>query len=530
MAKVFLCWQCVENTALREWIQDAGSAAICTYCHKRRRSCRLKTVADRIDEVLRTYYEIAEETAHFSAESDNPYYQADGDTAREIIESEAGVSERIASDLDDYLHGLEERDVRDGGDPFYGETILSHIGAYSGHYMEMWNEFEQRLKHEVRFFDEKGKKILDELIGDIAGIAEGHAIVTLEPGTADSIFFRARIVGENSSLFDVVTKPAPNLGPPPPERARAGRMNPAGISVFYGAFAAEVAVSEVRPSVGSTVAIGKFSLMRQVKLLDLSYLPYAYHQESIFSDYYDTARSKVTFLSRLHNRISRPVLPSDEVLAYLPTQAVAAYVTNVLGFDGVIYASLQIGAKGDTYEQVPRNKCNVALFGKAARVKDAKPKPVPFEDTFPSLPPLFGLRPRFSPVIVGPAVVSANDASGLAPPQAPAPAPQMASIEDAIFVVDKEQAVAPSRTAPGGVIVSDTPQPFAQQSQPPESPTTAAVGTEDAEAGDDPPWLRIDDKVEIVEITSADVKSDTVFYTVGDGTIIINDWDDEEED
>ena len=163
-------------------------------------------------------------------------------------------------------------------------------------------------------------------------------------------------------------------------------MNPAGIPTFYGAFSEEVAVAEVRPPVGSLIAVGKFSLLRAIKLLDVSFLPFAYHEASIFSPAYNQLRSKVAFLEKFHRRISHPVLPSDEALAYLPTQAVSAYVANVMGLDGLIYASIQVGAEGKAVEQVERKFCNIALFGDAAKVLGTEPKP-PYEEP----PPVFGL-------------------------------------------------------------------------------------------------------------------------------------------
>ena len=112
------------------------------------------------------------------------------------------------------------------------------------------------------------------------------------------------------------------------------------------------------------------------------FLPFAYHEESIFSPAYDHLRNKIGFLEEFHRRISRPVLPSDEVLGYLPTQAVAAYVANVMGLDGVIYASTQVGAEGSSQEQVDRKLCNIALFGQAAKVEGAElPPPAALEHT-----------------------------------------------------------------------------------------------------------------------------------------------------
>src|SRR5262249_18019491 len=145
-------------------------------------------------------------------------------------------------------------------------------------------------------------------------------------------------------------EPELHLGPPPAVKARAGRMNPVGITVFYGAFSEEVAISEVRPPVGAVVAVGKFSLSRAVRLLDLTALSLVYHNESIFSTEYDRLRNYIAFLEKIELRLARPVLPSDEALEYLPTQAFAAYVANVIGLDGVIYRSTQSAAGSDPFK------------------------------------------------------------------------------------------------------------------------------------------------------------------------------------
>src|SRR6202022_4979696 len=62
------------------------------------------------------------------------------------------------------------------------------------------------------------------------------------------------------------------MGPPPPKTALAGRMNPHGISVFYGATDPMGALGEVRPPVASRVVIGRFALIQAVRVLDVEAL------------------------------------------------------------------------------------------------------------------------------------------------------------------------------------------------------------------------------------------------------------------
>jgi len=349
-----LCWECVSDPVLRQWLRDNGHVAKCSFCGKQRITCPIHEIAEKIDGAIREYYRPGELRGHVVEDSDNLQYWEDGEPATDIIEEIAGVESAIADAIDAYLSAAEWRDVKDGGEAYYGGTSLEHVRTYPEEFMEIWLRFERRLKHEVRFFDEEGKRLLDELFADLPSLAGGKAIVTIEPGGEFSTFHRARIAEDEAEAEAFIRDPARHIGPPPPHLAQAGRMNPAGIPAFYGAFSEEVAIAEVRPPVGAVVGVGKFSLLRPIRLLDVSFLPFAYHEESIFSPAYDRLRNKVGFLEQLHRRISRPVLPSDEALAYLPTQAVAAYVANVMGLDGMIYGSTQVGAEGDVWEQVDR--------------------------------------------------------------------------------------------------------------------------------------------------------------------------------
>ena len=371
--KDLLCWECVCDPVLRQWLRDNGRAGNCKFCGKKRKARTLPEVARKIDGAIRAFYRPAQETRHVVEESDNPQCWADGQNAAEIIQEIADVEPAVAKAVRRYLSNAEWSGVKDGDEEYYGDAPLEHVPAYPEQFMDIWLHFEERLKHGVRFFGDRGKELLDDLFEDLTRLAGGEAIVTLEPGGGSSTFCRARIAKRYANAEAFIRDPAREIGPPPPHLARGGRMNPVGIPAFYGAFSEEVAVAEVRPPVGAFVAVGKFILLRSVQLLDVSFLPFAYHKESIFSPAYDQLRNKVGFLRRFHRRISRPVLPNDEDLEYLPTQAVAAYVANVMGLNDMIYGSTQTGAERDSPEQVDRTKCNVVLFGDAARVEAAYP-------------------------------------------------------------------------------------------------------------------------------------------------------------
>jgi RES domain len=138
-------------------------------------------------------------------------------------------------------------------------------------------------------------------------------------------------------------------------------MNARGISVFYGANAQTAALAEVRPPVGSQVAVARFDFIRPLKLLDLTAFDGLVTRGSIFDPGYIRALEKAGFLRTLGQRLSRPVMPNDEALAYLATQAVADFLAteSKMKLDGLIFPAVQAagGAR------------NVVLFHKASRVK-----------------------------------------------------------------------------------------------------------------------------------------------------------------
>jgi RES domain len=134
-----------------------------------------------------------------------------------------------------------------------------------------------------------------------------------------------------------------------------------GISVFYGALAPNVALAEIRPPVGSRVMVGKFDVVRPLKILDVEALRSVLVKGSIFESDHIRRLERAKFLGRLSERITRPVMPNDEPSDYLITQAIADYLASQVGLDGILYPSAQVtGAK--------KNK-NIVLFHSSSRVE-----------------------------------------------------------------------------------------------------------------------------------------------------------------
>jgi hypothetical protein len=227
-----------------------------------------------------------------------------------------------------------------------------------------WRSFENSLKTEARFFSRTAANHLTSIfdgIGELQTRDGRPLVVDAGPGTDFHTLYRARVFQSDDKLEAALGRPDIHLGSPPAPLAAAGRMNARGISVFYGTNNQKAAIAEVRPPVGSQIAVVQFEIIRKLRLLDLTALNDVRDTESI-SDFGLAGRMEgAVFLRSLSGRITPPAMPDDEPFEYLATQAIADFLATEVSapLDGIIFPSVQ--AAGDVL--------NVVLFHKAARVE-----------------------------------------------------------------------------------------------------------------------------------------------------------------
>ncbi|HTW65501.1 MAG TPA: RES family NAD+ phosphorylase [Bryobacteraceae bacterium] len=257
--------------------------------------------------------------------------------------------------------------------------------VYAREYGERWALFEGSLKTQSRYFNRDAESILEDIFQGLHGRRTKHErpiVVPAGPGTEYAELFRARVFESRREFVQALKQPDMGIGPPPSNLASAGRMNAAGISVFYGATDERVALAEVRPPGGSRVLVGRFEVVKRLKLLDLEAFDLvADPRGSPFDEDHVMQLKRTAFLRGLSRRISRPVMPHDELSDYLPTQAAADFLASSLdpSLDGVIYPSVQAGgsrrtafqrlAKLGELTRIPPSPANVVLFHKVASVE-----------------------------------------------------------------------------------------------------------------------------------------------------------------
>lgn len=201
--------------------------------------------------------------------------------------------------------------------------------------LSTWELLRKELMEENRFFP---KTAIDpETIANLIS-------QLIFRGTLPAQWYRARIQESDASY------PIVEMGAPPKLKASHGRANPVGIPYLYMASTVQTAASEIRPHTGEKISVATFTINQDVKLVDLRnprklISPFIYSEESEVA----SLRADSSFLERLGDELTRPVLPRSAAIDYIPSQYLCELIKN-LDYDGVIYRSSMSG------------EINIALF------------------------------------------------------------------------------------------------------------------------------------------------------------------------
>ena len=365
-----LCHRCVGEKTLKSTIKKIGTMADCSFCRKRVKTISLDQAAEIFDKVfdqnfVRTEDEPTGMEYTMSKESDYQWERSGEDIVellQEVGHIEPEVAESIRQLLEDKHFDFDEAAMGEEGD-FAPDSRYTDRKVESDEFHSEWRSFEESLKTKSRYFSKRATLTLLTLFNGIhRSTTAGNrpVILTAGPETSITSLFRARVFQDEEKLVRALERPDQEIGPPPPAAAVAGRMNARGISTFYGATDREVALSEVRPFVGSRVVTAKFDLLRPISLLDLEALSEVSASGSLFDDNHRYQMAKANFLQSLSQKMTAPVLPDAEIFEYLPTQVIAEYLASQVKpeLDGILYPSAQ----------TRKGKNNVVLFHESSLV------------------------------------------------------------------------------------------------------------------------------------------------------------------
>jgi hypothetical protein len=369
-----ICADCISDSYLQETIRSSPQTSeVCDFCQQQKPTIDLWELASKCDVVIKTFFEVSSR-ARAVVIFDRP---PAGFQVPQLLERVLGGTEELREELVEILGTLwfdrdtMESDYGDDDDPWFVDKT-----DYPEALSVTWKEMERQLRHEARLVNPAVRDVLDDVFGQIAHYQtrDGRPIIVeVGPGCELHSLFRAREFQTYKELEEALSHPEARLGPPPAGTGVAGRMNCAGVPVFYGAEESLTAVREVRPAVGSHVGVGEFKIIRSLRLLDLNALGSVGPGlgGSLFDPVTQARAGRSQFFGTLTRKLSMPVVPKLSDRDYLTTQAIADFLAThpSLQLDGIIFPSAQRGR--DSQGRLCRN---VTLFTKASLVVGSEPR------------------------------------------------------------------------------------------------------------------------------------------------------------
>lgn len=362
-----VCAECIGDGYLRKVVKRFGKDSTCLYCHSSSKTIKLENLSKHIRKFFDNYF------IYNKNESTQPMfdfmYNAGG-SVKFIIQKHARVDKDISTDLQNELKSMSLNRKGANSKPvnIYDEFARYNENQINSQYWDsLWGKLEKTIMEENRMFNSKAQKILKSVFFDIIKTNDdkyenGFTVTEIGPGTSIDNVFRAREFQSEEVLEMALKNPDVELGPPPSKNSTEGRMNARGVSMFYSAISSDIAIAEIRPTVGSNVIVANFYITRRLKLLNVSKLKSALVTRSRFMPSQKRILEKRKFISSLSRQISAPVMTVDQSISYLATQAISDYLSELTyptTIDGIIYDSAQKGIESG----------NIVLFHKSCRVK-----------------------------------------------------------------------------------------------------------------------------------------------------------------
>ncbi|MBO3745642.1 RES domain-containing protein [Streptosporangiaceae bacterium NEAU-GS5] len=333
-----VCLECVLDKGLGEQMARLLTRNRCTFCG--RESPGDQPIAADFEDVMHLvmnairFFYLRSADSLFGSDDVTPRYESD-DVVYTVCD--AAVTGDV---LEAILEVIDADDWNEDPSVLRPDVALRHA----------WDNFREKVKHQSRFVflsvpeersDHPDEFTTAEILAKLVEIIETRrAHIVLPPG---HLLYRGRMFDRAEPLF---TYSSDVLGAPPPDRASANRMSPAGISMFYGCDDIATVVAEIGAhSVSRFAVVGAFETTRPLRLVDLANLasPPSVFDPGAREGYYESR-----FLHAVARDLSEPVdFDGREHIEYVPTQVVMEYLRWLPhpSVDGVMFRSAQNGGR-----------------------------------------------------------------------------------------------------------------------------------------------------------------------------------------
>jgi hypothetical protein len=329
----YVCANHLQDSFINKKIKEIGNKGTCSYCNKNRIVVELSELLKLIVVGIKYLFEDPSDSRYLNKDGT---HGLDGNTF----------------DFYDLWNG-DYLDLRIGDTKLF-EGIYSYLSndslyCYKDEYTSeseyldsIWTEFKETVKYNARFvfyFKNlfKGLDYSDpiDILNKVQNSILKYNLISELP--ANTILYRAR---QHSKPKDV--SKASEMASSPVFLSKAnGRMNPAGISMFYCSRNKNLTLKEVVDFEDTQKPYYTTAIFRNneiLRLVDLSFLP---ELGSYFDETVNRERETLTFLKDFIADISKPIDYNDSIIEYIPTQIVTEYIkfNPKLNVNGIIYPS-----------------------------------------------------------------------------------------------------------------------------------------------------------------------------------------------
>jgi hypothetical protein len=373
-----VCNFCFENVRIRQYIEENGKKAKlgyeCSECKEKNEDLiddmyifSKQELAEKLKEIIVKLYEhennhgLVGSAISYAEDGDDPSMYHGCVSLIEVCEDIFGDGDKLAQIISD---SINERDIMQGDDDLFSD-IYSEVwkdNCWWDNDQFNWKDFSRKVKHSLRFFDDKHFNRLENL-SKLNNLFDKLGIYEYSDGTA----FRARGAQNNDEAKSIQSNPAKELGQVPQEKASHNRFSPSGISYIYLSFDEKTAVSEIYDKHYIKYYVGRFKLQNNLNLLNLT--KYRFDEiKSIYTNPFNEEFELNMFcsieaLKEFISEIQKPINAKDTVLEYIPTQIIAEYI-RLQGYDGFIFNSTK------------DNGINIVLFENKIKYMDFQEKKV----------------------------------------------------------------------------------------------------------------------------------------------------------
>ncbi len=343
-----VCFQCIDDFYLKKIVIENGTPNECAACGLSNNNVfTVKQIGELMEPIMREHFHHGDDIKKFG-DNDEEWWDQEGDPMSYLVQEVLGQYFDFEDEIVDAVIDADDYWPQDGGMPYWDDTnyyISSTIKPWS--YFDEWAQTVDELKHRRRFFSPAAQNLFSKVFENVddlrarTGKTQQPVVRSLPAGTE---VFRARICKSESMLKEILADPFKHVGPVPQGNARAGRMNPEGLTVFYGSKELNTCLAEMRPSIGNDVAVITLKTTKKLRILDFSRLEKARSRKTLsyFQPDFTQQLEKQAFLKHLHRLISQPIVPGRES-DYLITQTISEFLAHIhpKKFDGILFASAQ---------------------------------------------------------------------------------------------------------------------------------------------------------------------------------------------